>query len=389
MSNPGSKRLFPLDALRGLIIVFMALDHANYFIAQQHSSGEHWGGAFPSYTSALPFITRLVTHLSAPGFFFLMGTGMLLFAEAQRKQGWKAWKIISHFWIRGFALIALQLLVINPIWKAGPEFFPEKYIGVLIALGGTMIFGSLFLRLPPNALLILTLGLLIGTELLHPTPEMWGQLNNEPWNLLLIRSGGDGTFWSNYPTLPWLELVVFGLLFGRWLLANEKDAYQKGLWIGIALLVLFVIIRYFDGFGNIRPRAGDTWIDFLNVVKYPPSMAFTFLTMGVNLIILWGFSRGGPSTPTRSALPGQAGSGWCVETAGRLLVPFGSAPLFVYILHLALYMLMGRLFTPDGTSIPAMLLYWLAGLVTLYPLALWYGRFKHSDNPLRKVTAYL
>ena len=161
----------------------------------------------------------------------------------------------GHFWIRGAVLIALQLFVINPIWKAGPEFFPEIYIGVLIALGGTMILGSLFLQLPPIALLILTLGLLAGTEWLHPGPEMWGQLNNEPWNLILMRSGGDGKLWSNYPMLPWLELVIFGMLFGSWLRADEKKAYQKGLWIGLALLVSFVIIRYADGFGNIRPRA--------------------------------------------------------------------------------------------------------------------------------------
>ena len=56
--------------------------------------------------------------------------------------------------------------------------------------------------------------------------------------------------------LPWLELVIFGMLFGKWLRADEKKAYQKGLWIGLALLVSFVIIRYADGFGNIRPRAG-------------------------------------------------------------------------------------------------------------------------------------
>ena len=373
MSKTTGKRLFPLDALRGLIIVFMALDHANYFIAQQHSSGEHWGGPFPVYDAALPFLTRLVTHFSAPGFFFLMGVGMCLFAEARRKQGWSAWQISGHFWIRGIVLIALQLLVVNPIWKAGPEFFPETYIGVLIALGGTMMLGSLFLGLPPIALLILTLGLLLGTEWLHPSPEMWGHLNNEPWNLILMRSGGDGTLWSNYPILPWLELVVFGMLFGKWLRADEQKAYRQGLWIGLVLLVLFVILRAADGFGNIRPRAGDTWIDFLNVVKYPPSLTFTFLTMGVNLILLWGFAK------ARTGL----------QTASRPLVALGSAPLFVYVLHLFLYMLMGKLFIPHGTSLPIMYLYWLLGLAVLYPLAVWYGRFKHSGGPLRRVTTYL
>jgi len=373
MNKSTGQRLYPLDALRGLIIVFMALDHANYFIAQQHSPGEYWGGPFPTYESALPFLTRLVTHFCAPGFFFLMGVGMLLFANARWRQGWSAWQISAHFLLRGVILIALQLLVVNPIWKAGPSFFPETYIGVLIALGGTMIVGGFLFRLPPIALLLLTLGLLLGTEFLHPSPEMWGQLSNDPWNLTLMRSDGTGELWSNFPVLPWLELVVFGMLFGRWLLNDEKKAYQKGLWIGLALLVLFVILRSADGFGNIRPRGGDSWIDFLNVVKYPPSLTFTFLTMGVNLIVLWGFSR--------------AGQGF--QTASKPLVAFGSAPLFVYVLHLVLYMLMGRNFEPLGTSLPVMYIYWLVGLAILYLPAVWYGRFKHSKNPLRMLTAYL
>lgn len=372
MTSKANKRLFPLDALRGLIIVFMALDHANYFIARQHSSGEHWGGAFPMYDSALPFFTRFVTHFSAPGFFFLMGAGMLLFSESRRERGWKTWQVIVHFMIRGAVLIALQLFIVNTIWKAGPEFFPEMYIGVLIALGGTMVLGSLFLGLSPVILLILTLSLLIGTEFLHPAPEMWGQLNSEPWNLILIRSGGDGNFWSNYPVLPWLELVMFGILFGRWLRANERKAYQKGLWIGLALLFLFIIIRYADGFGNIRPRAGNSWIDFLNVVKYPPSMTFTFLTMSVNLIVLWGISQ----------------AGTLIERISKPLVTLGSVPLFIYVLHLIFYMLMGRWLLPTGSSIPGMLPYWLAGLTFLYPAALLYKRIKRTKGPLKRITTY-
>jgi len=46
-------------------------------------------------------------------------------------------------------------------------------------------------------------------------------------------------------------------------------------------------------FGNIRLRTGNTWIEFLNVVEYPPSITFTLMTMGMDLIILALFTRAG------------------------------------------------------------------------------------------------
>ena len=58
-------RLLPLDALRGLIIALMALDHANFFIARGKREPELWAGGFPNYRrDALAFLTRLVTHLA-------------------------------------------------------------------------------------------------------------------------------------------------------------------------------------------------------------------------------------------------------------------------------------------------------------------------------------
>ena len=365
-------RLFPLDATRGLIIAFMALDHASYFIARAHSPGEHWGGPFPTYTAALPFLTRLVTHLCAPGFFFLMGAGISLFTESRRHQGWKDRRIILYLWARGALLVALQFLVINPIWKAGLEPFPVTYIGVLVALGGTLILASLLIRMNSTALGLLALVMLVGTELLHPSPDQWGTLEDEPWNLVLLRSGGDGTLWSNYPLLPWLELVLFGMSFGRWLLADRRGTYVRGLWLGITLVFAFAAIRYLDGFGNIRPRTGDTWIDFFNVVKYPPSLAFTSLTMGVNLILLYGFSRGYERFASIS----------------QPLLVLGREPLFLYVTHLGLYMLLGRMLSSSGTSLPGMFPYWLAGLMLLYPLALVYGRFK-KDKPPGSVWRFL
>ncbi|MGD8864584.1 MAG: heparan-alpha-glucosaminide N-acetyltransferase domain-containing protein, partial [Anaerolineales bacterium] len=130
-------RIEPIDAFRGLIIILMALDHANYFIAQRHPSGEHWGGPFPSYDDPIAFLTRFVTHLSAPGFFFLMGMGMMLFAERRAGRGWPRQKIRRHLALRGLILIVLQFVIVNPIWKISPIPFPDWYQGVLVALGAT------------------------------------------------------------------------------------------------------------------------------------------------------------------------------------------------------------------------------------------------------------
>jgi uncharacterized membrane protein len=225
-------RLFPLDALRGLIMVLMALDHANYFVAQQHSTGEHWGGPFPVYTNAATFLVRLVTHPAAPGFAFLMGVGMILFARSRRTQGWNEWWITRHFLVRGGLLVLLQLLVVNWAWKLGPDPFPRVYIGVLVALGGGMLIGSVLLRLNAAALLVLSAVLFVGIELTHPDPVQWGLIFDQPLGLLLGYSGGDANLWSNYPVLPWLELVVFGMAFGNWLMVDSQQAFRRGTLLG-------------------------------------------------------------------------------------------------------------------------------------------------------------
>jgi hypothetical protein len=61
------------------------------------------------------------------------------------------------------------------------------------------------------------------------------------------------------------------------------------------------------------------------------------------------------------------------------LAVYGRTPLFFYIIHLFLYAGLGRWLTPEGTSIPAMYPYWIGGLVVLFPLCLWYGRFKAAQ----------
>ncbi len=368
-----TSRLFPLDALRGVIMLLMALDHANHFVAQKHSSGEMWAGLYPVYLDALTFLTRWVTHLAAPGFFLLMGAGMVLFARSRQRQGWFRWAIIRHFLIRGVVLMILQQLIVNRAWELSPGGWGVTiYIGVLHALGATMILSSLLLWCRPAHLGALAAILLVGMDLTHPGPEMWGVVSNAPLTVLFLYPGGDNAFWVFYPILPWLELVVFGVLLGRWLADEPRRAYGRTWKLGLAFLGVFVVLRALDSFGNIRPRMSDSWIDFLNPVKYPPSMTFTLMTTGINLLLLWLFSRAG-------------------ALAQRILHPltvFGRTPLFFYVLHLFLYAGMGYLFAPAGTSIGLLYPFWLLGVLLLYPLCLWYGRVKQTQ-PASSVWRFL
>ncbi|HSD82436.1 MAG TPA: heparan-alpha-glucosaminide N-acetyltransferase domain-containing protein [Anaerolineae bacterium] len=238
---------------------------------------------------------------------------------------------------------------------------------MLFALGGTLILGSFFLRLKTAYLLILTAALFVGTELL--IPSRWGDMPfTNPIDLLnplFLYPGGMSEIglWSNYPILPWLKLVIFGIAFGHWLVDDTPQAYRRALLLGGVFLSAFVVLRILNGFGNIRPRTGNTGIDFFNVVKYPPSMTFTLLTMGVNLILLSAFARAGEK----------------LQSVLNALAVFGRAPLFFYTLHLFLYAGLGWLFTPRGTSLPAMFPFWLLGLLILYPLCLWFGRLKQRQ----------
>ncbi len=292
----------------------------------------------------------------------------MLFTQSRTQQGWKWWKITRHFLIRGIFLIVLQVLVINRAWELSLSgWVVQTYIGVLFALGGCMIIGSFFIWLKPEYLLVLTLGLFVGTELLSPDPSLWSYFQYETISdkltLLFIRPGGTREIWSNYPILPWLELVTFGMLYAYWLITNPEKAYQKGLILGLIFLIAFLLIRSLNGFGNIRPLPGSTWIDFLNLVKYPPSMTFTLLTLGINLIFLWVFDR-------------------IAQRWGKILYPlvvFGQAPLFFYILHLFIYAAIGLWLTPNGTSIIGMYPYWILGLLLLFPLSLWFGHLKRSQ----------
>lgn len=355
-------RLQPLDALRGFIMMVMALDHANAFIAHAHPRPEFWTGPFPDYADPLAFLTRFVTHLAAPGFFFLMGASITLFADSRRKLGWSEWAITQHFLIRGLILIALQFLIENPAWQLGAILRGEGsllpvYVGVLYGLGSCLILAAFLRRLPSMPLIVVSLICLLLPEivirLFNPTPSTL-------LGLVILPAFTDAVT-VYYPIIPWLALTGFGLWFGRALLTDRERVYRSSAIVGAGLLIIFFVVRALGSFGNIRTFVALDWMDFLNVVKYPPSLSFVFFTMGVNLLLLSLFSR--------------------VEALARPLTVYGRGPLFFYLAHLYLYGLIGFIFFPNGTSIARMYPVWLIGLAILYLMCRWYGKFKLGQAP--------
>ena len=65
-------RLTSIDALRGMVMIIMALDHTREFV---HSSAMVFQPEDLTRTNAILFFTRWITHICAPVFVFTAGLG--------------------------------------------------------------------------------------------------------------------------------------------------------------------------------------------------------------------------------------------------------------------------------------------------------------------------
>lgn len=359
-------------------MVVMALDHASFFIAMQHYS-EYWGFALPVYPGDLALFTRVISHLCAPGFFFLMGVGMHMFWASRRARGWTENRIRRHFITRGSVLIVMDIFIIapafilgmwvqisaaegpsDPIPGAGGD--PLLLLGVLAALGASMIMASFLLRLGGVATVALGVVILVVCHVVVPDASRVGEAMSLFERLFLV-AGHDQFLINNYPFLPWFPVCLFGVAYGHWIKTDAEAALNVTFVAGLVGIVAFVLLRGAGGFGTHHPVVGDEWTSYLHVTKYPPSIAFLLLSLSVNAILMSMIHRG------QSRLAG----------IGHALLVFGRAPLFFYVLHLYLYGTMGFLY-PGRTSLLGIYPFWILGLVALYPACKWYNGFKGAKS---------
>ena len=195
-------------------------------------SQEMWAGAWTRYESAVPFLTRFVTHVCAPGFFLLMGASMAVMADARARQGWTGSRLSRHIVTRGLLLVVVATFLEVPAFLIAtlsgpplgdnPEFAipgtPERrwVLTVLYALAASMIAGGLFIRARSVVWAGLAAAALLVTALTTPGPEHAGTVYGLTRSVLLLSRWSSG-LWSQYPLVPWFGIAALGVLLGRWL----------------------------------------------------------------------------------------------------------------------------------------------------------------------------
>jgi uncharacterized membrane protein len=187
----------------------------------------------------------------------------------------------------------------------------------------------------------------------------------------------------SYPLIPWIGVMMLGYALGRSYDFSAQWRRSMFTRLGAGLLIAFTLLRLSNVYGDPRPwRLGDTAImtamSFLDVEKYPPSLLYLLVTLGIALLLLAAF---------------ESDRRWVKRLS--FLQTFGRVPLFFYVIHLFVAHLSAGLLAWSmgwgtavltnsyktlpadwGLSLPWVYVAWLALLSTMYPLCRWFAGVK-------------
>jgi uncharacterized membrane protein len=379
-TSPGrSARLTSIDTLRGIVMILMALDHVRDFFGPPGISPTNL-----AQTTVPLFLTRWITHLCAPTFFLLTGTGAFLALRS------KTVAVLSWFLLtRGIWLIVLELTVIRCF---GYQFNVDYQVTLLVviwALGWAMVALAALVWLPAPAVLAIGLAMIAGHNLLdgvRSANPLWVILHAQGF---VVNRPGFVVFVA-YPLIPWIGVTAVGYALGQ---VYRWEAERRRVFLlrcGLAMTAAFVVLRVINQYGDPVPWTSQAsgaliLVSFFNLTKYPPSLLFLLMTLGPALLILRALDQGTPPL-LRPALV------------------FGRVPLFYFVLHLTfIHMLAAVLcylqnggvhwmfespnlgaypFTPPpgwGVSLPVTYLLWVLVVLMLYPVCAWFARVRQRS----------
>jgi uncharacterized membrane protein len=366
-------RLPSIDMLRGLVIVIMALDHVRDFF---DGDALRFDPTDLDRTYPALFLTRFVTHFCAPTFTFLAGVSAYLHGLALDDP-----RALSRLlWTRGLWLILVDAFVISPVWTLGSGAIE---LGTLWAIGCGMIALAAFVFLPSGVTLATGAAILAAHNLLDGMHAQ--QLGDFAplWHILHEKGplpfGLSGQVY--YPILPWIGVIFVGYGIGPVFLWPAERRARALTALGLTALALFASLRASNVYGDAKlwthyPDAARTALSFLNVTKYPPSLLYALVTLGVGLMLL----------PALERLKGAA---------ARVLTTFGRVPFFAYVLHL--YVILIAAFVVEtikgvdlrglesgagappenfGVGLAGAYVAWIVIMAALYPACVWFAGVK-------------
>lgn len=376
------KRIESIDILKGLVMVLMALDHTrDYF----HYSAFYFDPTDPTQSSLPIFFTRWITHFCAPTFSFLAGLSAFMISRRKSKSE------LSGFLIkRGLWLVFIEMTIVNFAWYFD-IYFKTPGLLVIWSLGISMIALAALIHLPKKYILLFCILLIFGHNLLDNIHfegnVLWAILHQEAG----FRLSDNVIFYVGYPIIPWIAVMALGYYFGTFYDKSYDSSKRKILFntIGILALVLFTILRFINQYGNIKQwQHYDTFskdlISFLNPSKYPPSLDYLLMTLGVAFIFLANSEK----------IKGKVVNFFSI---------FGRVPFFYYILHIYFIHLMAMLFAeitgfgwkvmllPNwvteisvlkgfGVSLWIVYVVWICVILLLYPLCKKFDNYKQSHK---------
>ena len=363
-------------------MILMALDHVrDYF----HYSAFYFDPADPELSTLPIFFTRFITHFCAPIFCFLAGTSAYFVGKRKTKTQ------LSLFLVkRGLWLIFIEMTIVNFAWYFD-IYFRSPGLSVIWALGASMLFMAILVHLPKKVLLGLGLLIILGHNLLDPfhfNGNIFWAILHEPAYFALTK---DIEFAIDYPVLPWIGVMAIGFCFGS-LYSQHFDSTKRRillLQLAFSCLFLFFILRLGNFYGDTShftnyETLSRSLISFFNPSKYPPSLLYLLMTLGVAFLFL----------------------AFTEKVKGRLgdfLCTFGRVPFFYYILHLFLIHTMALIYAEfagygwelmilqdwvtqlpalDGYGLPLWLVYivWLIVVFTLFPICNKFDLYKQKHK---------
>lgn len=337
----GRTRINSIDMMRGAVMLIMLLDHVRerFFFHMQVSdpmdlSSTSWG----------LFVSRFAAYFCAPVFVFLTGVSAWLYANRSHGEPRSARMFLIK---RGLFLIALEILVINFSNLSWMVSYYTLWLQVIWVIGLSMLALAALINLPRPWMALLGFAIVFGHNLLTPIgfqPSEWAY---GLWTILHDRgylvSEGALRVKVSYPVLPWIGVILLGYVAGP-LFSNKPNGshldasarQQKLLFLGISCWVLFAVLRGFNLYGETLPwqsgaHWGETLMSVFNLTKYPPSLSFLLVTLGGMFFCLVAFERYFESS-------GKVGGRLARVVHG--LSVFGSVPMFFYILHLYVLLLL-------------------------------------------------